>query len=364
MKPALTLVSILSAVFLVSGCGLFMRAFSGPASSANSAELPANTANSSPAGPSFDSAKYSELLSKREELANKSFPPRLDPEAVIKGKVFVATSNLENFSDSDKFDKQFADYRLAKSLDEVGTVIQIKCSKGRYVTTYVGKNNESVKGFAVDCKVSLVDHTTGVTIAQKNFSNSKPPEVIRSIEANADDEYLMPRPLGEISRYIYSFAVDKEIATPNILSEKELLRLPVRAASGMTAAIKGKAIIAQRSDEGEITPFSSNTNYSGLGLSYGLTYERLSSRPDEVETVIKIVCSKGNQIGKVGNTTEYSNRCLVSVIDYRTSTVLAEKQSENKAVNPNARQEDFPLQWIVGMPKEEIETYIRSLPLV
>ena len=363
LNTLLMLASILSAMFLVSGCGLFMKAFSGPASSANSAEQQTNTTNSSPASPSFDSAKYSELLSKREELAKKSFPARLDQEVVIKGKVFVAASNLEKFSDTDKIEKQFADYRLAKSLDEVGTVVQINCSKGRYVTTYVGKNDESVKGFAVDCKVSLVDHTAGITVAQKNFSNSKPPEVIKSIEADAKGEYLMPRPLGDISKYLHSFLVDREMPSPNILSDKELLRLRVKPATGATATIKGKAMIAQRSEYGEINPVVSNTDYSGLGLSYGLTYDRLSSQPNEVKTIVKIICTKGNQIGKVGNTTQFSNRCVVSLIDRESLTLLAEKTIENRAVDQRARQEDFPMNWIVSVPKGEIEAYIRSLPV-
>lgn len=364
MESALTLGGILLVLFLVTGCGALMRVASGPQAAGEPPLPQANNSNSGGASPGFDLVKYSELLGKREELAKANMPTKLDPKAVIKGKVFVATHNLEKPSHYSQLENGFADYRMAKSLEELGTLIQVNCSKGRYVATYVGKSDRKVRGFAVDCKVSLVDHPAGVTLAQKSFSNSRPPEVITSIEASVNDEYLMPRPLGDISRYIDSFAFDKEIATPNILSEKELLRLPFKPTPGSTAAIKGKAMIAQRTDEGDINPFFSNTNYSGSGLSYGLSYERLSSRPNEVETVIKIVCSKGNQIGKVGNTTEYSNRCLVSVIDYRSSTVLTEKQFENKTVNPNARQEDSPLNWIVSLPKEDIEAFIRSLPLV
>lgn len=364
LGPVLTVAGILVALLFVTGCGALMKVVSGPASQNAPSATQGNSNETNSSTPSFDSAAYRELLGKKEELAKASKPVKLDPNAVIKGKVFVATNNLAKSSDYSHLERGIADYRMAKGLDEIGTLIQVNCLKGRYVATYVGKYDKKVKGFAVDCKVSLVDQAAGVTIAQKTFSNAKPPEVITSIEADVNDEYLMPRPLGDIAKYIDSFAVDKEIASPNILSEKELLRLPTKPATGMTAAIKGKAMVAQKSDEGDITPFASNTNYSGLGLSYGLPYDRLSGQPGEVETVIKVVCGKGDQIGRTGNTTQFSNRCVVSLIDYKSSSLIAEKTFENRTVNPDARQEDFPLQWIVQAPASDIESYIRSLPLV
>ncbi len=359
-KPqVLTIFGVFLLLGVVVSCGRFMP---GSRTSDTSDTNAVNTAV--PSSPSFDSDKYSELLSKREEFAKLSVPVKLDAKAVFKGKIFIATNNLEKFSDYDLLDNGIADYRMAKSEEELETLIQVNCAKGAYVATYEGKYDRKVKGFAVNCTVSIVDHKTQATVARKSFSNSRPPGVISSIDPDPNDEYLMPRPLGDIARYINSFSVDKEIPTPNVLSEKELLRLSVKEALTESVAIKGKVMFAQKKDQGDINPYRDNTMYSGLGLSYGFGHQRLTSRPDELETLITIVCEKGKKIGKVGNTTQFSNKCEVSLIDYRSLTVFARKSIENTDLYENARKEDYPLDWIVGIPEQAITDYLASLPSV
>ncbi len=291
-------------------------------------------------------------------------PVKLDPKAVIKGKVFIAGDNLASFSDDDKMMYGFADYRKAMSLDEIGTLIQVTCTKGRPLGLYVDKYDKKIKGFASECKVSILDYQAPAVIAQKSFSNAKAPQVIKSIEADLNDEYLMPRPLGDMCSYINSFQVDKEIPTPNILSEKELLRVPVKVELNPSAAIKGKTMVVQRDDRGEIGPFNYMlTTFSSNGTAYGFAGDKLTYQPTELETIIKIDCAKGGPIGKVQNTSEFSSKCEVSLIDYKTLTVFAQKTFENKTLDQEVRKESYPLDWAIDIPKQEIESYLKSFPV-
>jgi hypothetical protein len=357
------MVAIVAVAILGLGCARFIP--SAPVvSEANSANSnSANSNSNSASAPSFDSGKYAALLEKRKELAKMSPPVKLDPTAMIKGKVVIAAENLENFSDTDKLDDGFADYRLAKSIDEIGTVIQVVCSKGRQTAIYVGNNDEKVRGFASDCQVRVIDNSQPAVIAQKSFSNSKPPEVIRSIAADTNDEYMMPRPLGDIVAYINSFPVDKEIPTDVLLSEKELLRIPVKTELDPNRRISGKVMIATRKLSGEISPFNYQLfSYSSNYPNYGFNYDQVTTRSSDLNTLIRIMCVKGDRIGKVENTTQFSNKCDVSIVDYKSLTVFAQKSVENKTLSQTARKSDSPLDWVVEMPEKDIGEYIASIP--
>jgi hypothetical protein len=164
------MVSVLAVLTLGIGCARFIPSAPVASETNTATSNSTNSISTNSSGPSFDSSKYSELLEKRKELAKISPPVKLDPAATIKGKVVIAAENLENYSDADNLDDGFADYRMAKSLDEVGTVIQVVCKKGRQTAVYVGKNNEKVKGFASDCQVKVIDYAQPAVIAQKSFS--------------------------------------------------------------------------------------------------------------------------------------------------------------------------------------------------
>src|SRR4051812_9145585 len=49
-----------------------------------------DVANTATPAPTYDGAKFKELLDKKDELAALSPPVKLDPKAIIKGKVFLA----------------------------------------------------------------------------------------------------------------------------------------------------------------------------------------------------------------------------------------------------------------------------------
>lgn len=351
-----------AAIFIIgSACGRFMPAGPG-ASEQNTGDLNTNASNGTSA-PKFDSEKYAELLEKKKDLVKLSPPIKLDRDAAIKGKVIIVDENLEKIGDYDKLDDGFADYRKARSIEELGTVIQVLCVKGRPTAVYEGKYNKRVKGFASNCKVSIIDYSQPAVVAQKSFSNSKPPEVISAIEADANDEYLMPRPLGDIVAYINEFPVDKEIPTDSVLSEKELLRIPLKMGLDPNRPIKGKVMIATRTVYGEISPFNYQlSTFSANYPDYGFKSDQTTTRSSDLTTLIKIVCGKGERIGKIENTTEFSNKCVVSLVDYRSSTVFAQKTFENKTLNPEVRKEDYPLDWVIKMPEQDITDYLSSFP--
>jgi hypothetical protein len=173
----------------------------------------------------------------------------------------------------------------------------------------------------------------------------------------------MPRPLGDMVAYVNEFPIDKEIPTDITLSEKELLRLPVKAELDASRRIDGKVMIATRKLYGEVSPF----NYQLFGFTanypnYGFNYDQVTTRSADLKTLIRILCRTGDRIGKVENTTQFSNKCEVSIVDYRSLTVFAQKTIENKTLSQTARKEDFPLDWVVEMPEKEIGEYLGSIP--
>jgi len=353
--------TILTILLLVMSCGRFIPQ-RGLTSNVNTNASNTDAVNNS--STNFDSGKYSELLARKKEFIQMTPPVKIDPKAVIKGKVIVVSQGLESSTDDSMLSRGLADYRLAKSIDELETIIQVVCSKGGQVAVYKGKDDRKATGFTSNCKVSIIDYKTPAVIAQKNFSNSKPPEVIRSIEPDAKDEYLMPRPLADIIRYIDSFKVDKEIRSDYPLSAKELLRVPLQVSIDPAPVIKGKVMFAQRVEYGNINPFNpTTTDYSDLGVNYGFGYEKLATRSSDVTTLVNIVCAKGSQIGKVGNVTEFSSKCEISLVDYKTMTVFAQKTIENKNLEQGAPKESFPTDWVVKQPKDEITAYLQGLPV-
>lgn len=355
------MLTILTILLLVMSCGRFIPQ-RGQTSNVNTNASNTDAVNNS--STNFDSGKYSELLARKKEFVQMTPPVKIDPKAVIKGKVVVVSQGLESSTDDSMLSRGLADYRLAKSIDELETIIQVVCSKGGQVAVYKGKDDRKATGFTSNCKVSIIDYKAPAVIAQKNFSNSKPPEVIRSIEPDAKDEYLMPRPLADIIRYIDSFKVDKEIRSDYPLSAKELLRVPLQVSIDPAPVIKGKVMFAQRVEYGNIDPFNpTTTDYSDLGINYGFGYEKLATRSSDVTTLVNIVCAKGSQIGKVGNVTEFSSKCEISLVDYKTMTVFAQKTIENKNLEQGAPKESFPTDWVVKQPKDEITAYLQGLPV-
>lgn len=319
-------------------------------------EANANSTNSSsPLDENKSKGLSAELSDKKAELAKLSPPLKLDPKAVIKGKALLV-GNLKTVEET--FVKgEISPVREATSLDELETLIQVVCSKGRFLANY----EKGVKGYANDCKVSLVDYRAPAVIAQKTVSNSEREEVILERDVR-NGEYVTPAPVRAITKYLDGFQIDKELFTSGgSIEENELIRLPTSVNLNPNATIKDKIKIVERDDSGPVNQWSVNTKVIGYE-KYGFPDAKFTFKPEELGTLVRILCSQGSLIGKVDKVTEYSSKCEVSLIDYKSLTVFAQQTVENKSLEQNVPNSSSPGEWIVSIPKQEIARYLKSFP--
>jgi len=153
---------------------------------------------------------------------------------------------------------------------------------------------------------------------------------------------------------------------------RELAKLtpPVKLES--KPVLKEKVALVRQSDTRTESSISmqgyrpDNETYDELDLkNFGLTPERLAKTPQEIDTLIQTLCSKGRKIGtyssRYGLIPAYSNVCKVSIIDYKESKIIAQKSFENSklqdmtTVYPNTSED------VAAIPYTEIEKYISDL---
>ena len=98
----------------------------------------------------------------------------------------------------------------------------------------------------------------------------------------------------------------------------------------------------------------------------GLTSDKLATKPDEIDTLVQILCSKGKRIGtyntKLGSLPAYSKVCKVSIIDYRESKIIAQKSFVNRKLEPSITVSETTTEYVLLHPYEEIQKYIKGLP--
>ena len=165
--------------------------------------------------------------------------------------------------------------------------------------------------------------------------------------------------MGEIQKFIDGFPLDKILPTMTTLDEKELVKIPVTLNLKPDAAMRGKIKIVEKLETGLISGgYISINGYN----DYGFPYDKRAAQPEELETLVRIVCAQGNSIGKIGKETEYASKCEVSLIDYKTLTVIAQKTIENKTLDESRKDSPADGGWIVAPPKKEIEDYLKSFP--
>jgi len=343
-------------LFLVASCKLIGRN-SAPADNTGNS----NVSNSSEAkSPAYDKEKFQKLLDAGATVEKMNLPLKPDPKPMLKGKVFVFT-NIEA-SRGKGYENGISSYRRADSLEELQTAIRVNCRKGKSLGNF-GSNSNGIErraeGFGIECEVALIDYPGHVIFDQKNFSNNESQELITSRNVSAG-VYLNPPPVGDITRYINSLPVDKVDPEMTSLDEKELIRLPTTVSLKSDAALKGKIKLARQYEEADIS--QAPVIIDGY-LSSIFPSAKLAAKPEELETLIKIVCGRGDKIGQTGKTAQYSNRCVISLIDYKALTVVAQKTIENRSLDDNPSAESAGVRiWVTKFPSAEIESYLKSLP--
>ncbi len=100
----------------------------------------------------------------------------------------------------------------------------------------------------------------------------------------------------------------------------------------------------------------------------GLTFQDMADNLDDLKTVIQIECSSsddpiGQYEGKIGGKQipAYANRCLVSIIDYKTKTIVAQDSFENDKASETASVSKDELAVVLPPPTEKIRDYIKGL---
>ena len=95
--------------------------------------------------------------------------------------------------------------------------------------------------------------------------------------------------------------------------------------------------------------------------NFGFTFNDLAENLNDLETLIRVSCQNGKVVGRYeGGITAISNRCLVSIIDYKTNTVVAQKNFENAKPEAEIKAQKYKTQEILMYPYSEIRDYVKE----
>lgn len=335
---------------------------------------------------------FTAMKDKADEFAKLSPPLKLDSKVKLKGKIAVVESSKDRASiygfntDFTKLE-EYPGYglkpeMLAKTPDEVDSLIQIICSKGKVVGRYEG----NIIGYGNDCKVSLIDYRNKVIFAQSSFANNKAEKSVSSVYDGGD--YIMPMPIEAIRKYTEQFVPDKIEITANDAST--LPSLEDAALFGRSAGEKlGQLNFPVKLDEnakikGKITLIQTESSSSLIGIdldgklspllpnsiiltkeSVGFADAQLATKTSEIDTLIQVNCKAGSMITKIKGIAVSSNICTVNIIDYKAFAIIAQKTFEGKKIDNN-RYSDPSMyddkKDTVEFPRAEIEDYIKQFP--
>ncbi len=333
--------------------------------------------------------KFDSMRMIAEELAQLSPQLKLEENPKIKGKVAVVIKERDRAAQIKGFDQYFNGYslsnyetyglakrRLASKPEEIETLIQILCDKGVEITT----SENGVKGYENLCKVSIIDYKNNAVVAQETFRNDRLPREIADIYKDIG-EFVFLNPHDLISEYIAKFPLEK-LNDPttlvalnnddgrygkyhsfkNIASELARIDLPVKL--NEKAVISGKIAIVQLNYNGEaeligFDPYGKEFYQYELDR-FGFAKNKMAENEDEIDTLIRINCRKGEILKMIEQTAIYSNKCEVSLVDYKQSIVIAQKTFEGKLIFGEVKTEIYPIQYVVNSPNREIENYVKS----
>ncbi len=131
--------------------------------------------------------------------------------------------------------------------------------------------------------------------------------------------------------------------------------------------LKGKIAIVEKDHETDARILG--FDYDGLKYDgttkpfYGIADAQLATRPEEIDTLIQILCSKGKRIGSYINGSEaYAGKCKVSIIDYKTPSVITQKTFVDSKPPSEIRRENLDLSDVISYPLFEIQEFIKGFP--
>ncbi|WP_310484141.1 hypothetical protein [Chamaesiphon sp. VAR_48_metabat_403] len=146
---------------------------------------------------------------------------------------------------------------------------------------------------------------------------------------------------------------------------KELAKLSPPLEFNPTAKVKGKvAWVEKNSDDTRMIFF--DVYYKEIRNSYveryGLTERMVAYKPEEIDTLIQTVCTKGKMIGRYeGGIIGYANNCKVSLIDYKGNAIFAQKTFTNSTPDKSiASFYERLKEYTTPPPTSEIDDYVKN----
>ncbi len=206
------LLAIVGIFFLgIIGLGAFF--FFGTSSS-KPVSLTTESKTDSP--PPTPKTTYEFLQSKPAELAKLKPPIKLESKAVLNGKTLIVEqrdksneysaeikgfsySSFDTVNETDLSLYGLTKERLPSSLEELQTLVQVICGKGREVGRF-GPRMAYVPLFANTCKVAIINYKESKIVYQKTIENAKKPAKI--YVTDGENEKTLEMPTAEIQKFI------------------------------------------------------------------------------------------------------------------------------------------------------------------
>lgn len=138
------------------------------------------------------------------------------------------------------------------------------------------------------------------------------------------------------------------------------------------AAIKGKVAIVEQTYAHMSFGWRSHSANGSVSIDiadYGLSKDRVTNKPDEIDTLIQVVCRSGGKGGgayttNTGKTVTVSGKeCKVSIIDYKMPAIVAQKTIANEEQpGDTIMVREGESSYDLGNPYEAVKRYIRDFP--
>lgn len=148
--------------------------------------------------------------SKREELGEFTAPTRLDSEAGVKGKVAIVEGEegsytLEGFDYYNYDEEELEAYGLTKDdlalrVEEIDTLVQTNCNKGRRISSYTTSDGKSIPAYALECETLVFDYKAPAVIARKKFHSEDFVDSLKVSKTTSDVTAI--RPTEQVQSYI------------------------------------------------------------------------------------------------------------------------------------------------------------------
>lgn len=148
--------------------------------------------------------------SKKEELGKFTAATQIDPEAGVKGKVAIVEGEegsytLEGFDYYDYDEDELEAYGLTKDdlalrVEEINTLVQTNCSKGKRISSYRTSDGNSIPAYALECETLVFDYKAPAVIARKKFQSQDFVDSLKVSPSTTDVTAI--RPTEQVQRYI------------------------------------------------------------------------------------------------------------------------------------------------------------------